>query len=334
MTVACFDARALGLLLPLHLHLGPDGRLRSCGPTAFRLLGAASGAADFFSLFEIRRPSGLTSMGLLQQAAGQRLFLAARHLPQTQFRAIAVPLAGEGDMLVNLSFGIDIIEAVRRHALTSADFAPTELAMELLYVVEAKSAVTDELRGLTLRLQGAKSVAEEQAATDMLTGLRNRRAFELALSRMIDAAQPFGLMHLDLDFFKQVNDSLGHAAGDHVLREVARILTVETRRGDTLARIGGDEFMLLLPGAADPARLTDIAQRIIDRVSEPMIYEGEVCRIAASVGITMSGFYQTPEAAVLMQDSDLALYAAKHAGRGCARMHLPQGMGQGAGQAP
>lgn len=323
MLPASFDASALGLLLPLHLHVAADGRLRGFGPTAAKLLGQTCGGASFFDVFEIRRPSGILDIAGLQRVTGQRLVLSARAVPMTPFRAIAVPLAGGKGLLVNLSFGIDIMDAVRRHALTSADFAPTELAMELLYVVEAKSAVMDELRGLTLRLQGAKTVAEEQAATDALTGLRNRRAFELALQRTIDAGQPFGLMHLDLDFFKQVNDSLGHAAGDHVLRMVARVLTTETRSGDTLARIGGDEFMLLLPGATDPTRLVDIAHRIISRISDPIAYEEQVCRVAASVGITMSGFYHPPEAATVMQDSDLALYAAKHAGRGCARMHRP-----------
>ena len=164
------------------------------------------------------------------------------------FRGLAVPLDG-GGVLINLSFGMTVVEAVRDHRLTDADFAPTDLAMELLYLVEAKTAVMQELRDMNRRLEGAKTAAEEQALTDTLTGLRNRRAMDMALSRLMLRGTPFGLMHLDLDFFKAVNDTLGHAAGDHVLRQVARVLRVQMRGGDTVARMGGDEFVVAPAGA-------------------------------------------------------------------------------------
>lgn len=145
----------------------------------------------------------------------------------------------DGGAFLNLSFGIGVAEAVRRHALTVEDFAATDLTVEMLYLVEAKTAVMDELRNLNRRLQGAKVAAEEQALTDQLTGLRNRRALDLQMKALIRLGASFGLMHIDLDFFKQVNDTLGHAAGDHVLREVARVLTQETRATDMAARVGG-----------------------------------------------------------------------------------------------
>lgn len=313
---------ALGALMPLHLLIGADGQLLACGPTMRKVMqGKPLLGQDFFDAFEVRRPSGVTSLAALRARAGSRIYLHARALPGTGFRGIAVPLAAGQGVLINLSFGIGLVDAVRDHSLTDADFAATDLAVELLYVVEAKSAVMQELRDLNLRLQGAKSAAEEQALTDTLTGLRNRRALDLALAQAVADTRPFSLMHLDLDFFKAVNDTLGHAAGDHVLRAVAEVLTSETRANETVARVGGDEFVILMPGLTDTVRLEQIAQRIIARLCEPIPYEGQMCRIAASVGVTCSTAYAAPQPDEMLNDADQALYSAKRAGRGCVRVH-------------
>ncbi|MDR0809147.1 MAG: GGDEF domain-containing protein, partial [Gemmobacter sp.] len=169
-TPSCLDPAMLGLLMPMHVTLDAHGTIGGAGPTLVRLMQGPPDGQSFFDLFEIRRPSGITDPAELAQRAGQRLFLVARNLPATPFRGVMVPRIG-GGMMLNLSFGIGIVEAVRDHGLTHADFAPTDLAMELLYLVEAKSAIMEELRALNLRLQGAKSMAEEQALTDTLTGL-------------------------------------------------------------------------------------------------------------------------------------------------------------------
>jgi diguanylate cyclase (GGDEF)-like protein len=212
------------------------------------------------------------------------------------------------------------MKAVAACNLTDADFAATDLAMELLYLVEAKIAVTAELRQLNLRLQGARDAAQEQALTDTLTGLRNRRALDFAMHTLIDHNISFGLMHIDLDFFKIVNDTLGHAAGDHVLREVASKLLLETRAGDTVARVGGDEFVIIFSDLSDAAALSRIADRVVARISEPNWFQGEACRISASIGITLSTDYNPPVAERMLQDADTALYASKNAGRGQAQL--------------
>lgn len=316
-------AHDLDRLMPMHLCLSASGHIASCGPTLLKLFPDLPFVGRrFFEVFDVRRPGGINSMSALNTRVGERIYLGLRDQPKPMFRGLAIPLSSGQGLVVNLSFGIDIVNAVRDHALTDADFAATDLAIELLYLVEAKSAVMEELRQLNLRLQGAKSAAEEQALTDTLTGLRNRRAQDLALEQVLGKATPFGLMHLDLDYFKAVNDTLGHAAGDHVLREVSRILSEETRSIDTVARVGGDEFVVILPELAEPARLRNIANRMIAKLQEPMLFEGQSCQISASIGMTISTFYPNPSADQMLSDADQALYACKRAGRGCSQMHV------------
>lgn len=316
------DGAVLDRLMPMHLRLDAQGAVRSVGPTLAKLLpeGGVLGRA-VGQLFDLRRPVAPTDIAALRARAGLRLHLAPKNDPSLVLRGLAMP-AGEGGLIVNLSFGIWVNEAVRRYGLTVADFAPTDLTVEMLYLVEAKSAVMEELRNLNLRLHGAKIAAEEQALTDTLTGLRNRRALDMRMKDLVESGQTFGLMHMDLDFFKQVNDSLGHAAGDHVLREVAVILAEETRKTDLVARVGGDEFVLVFPGIADHARLDQIATRIIERMGPPMIFEGAPCRISASIGMTVTTLYEVSDIEEMHADADDALYTSKRAGRGRATMHV------------
>jgi diguanylate cyclase (GGDEF)-like protein len=321
--VVTLDGAALDRLMPMHLRLDAQGAIRSVGPTLAKLLPASGVTGQLVGrVFALRRPVSVTNIAELRARIGSRLHLALKNDPALVLRGLALP-SGDGGLLVNLSFGIWVHEAVRRYGLTVADFAATDLTVEMLYLVEAKSAVTEELRKLNLRLHGAKVAAEEQALTDTLTGLRNRRALDGRLADLVAQGQPFGLMHLDLDYFKQVNDSLGHAAGDHVLREVASVLVEETRANDLVARVGGDEFVLVFPGLADEVRVTQIARRIIDRLTEPMVFDGQSCRISASIGMTLSAYYDQTDSAQMHADADEALYTSKREGRGRATMHRP-----------
>jgi len=316
---ALFSAETLNRLMPMHVRLSPEGLIVGFGPTFGKLMARyASVGRPFFALFEVRRPGGVDDVAALRRWAGQPLHVKLRLAPGTALRGLAVPLGEADGVLLNLSFGSSVAEAVRDHDLTDSDFAPTDLAMELLYLVEAKTAVMQELRDLNRRLEGAKTAAEEQAMTDTLTGLRNRRALELALAQSIVRSIPFGLMHMDLDYFKSVNDTLGHAAGDAVLRHVARVLRGQTRDADTVARIGGDEFVVLLPGLVDASVLRSIAERVIAQVDQPTLHDGRECRVSASIGMTVSTAYPQVYPDRMMADADEALYEAKRAGRGRA----------------
>jgi len=316
---------ALDRLMPMHLLLNQAGHITRAGPSLQKLRPDQQLAgARFLEVFELKRPAGATRVSDLLRAEGGRLRLTFRSCPRTGFVGLVSKLPGDAGLIVNLSFGFNVIEAVQDYALTGADFAATDLAVEMLYLVEAKTAAMSESRALNQRLHGAKLAAEEQAYTDILTGLSNRRAMDEVLERLTTSASRFGLMNLDLDFFKSVNDTLGHAAGDHVLRVVAEVLRAQTRENDLIVRAGGDEFVLIFVGTSNLDQLCDLGRRIIASLEEPIPFEGEVCRISGSVGLTVSDFYTVPSVEQMMQHADAALYASKRGGRGRVTVYTPE----------
>lgn len=313
---------ALDILCPMHLRLTSTGHIIHAGPTLRKIMPDKPLIGQrFLEVFQLDRPRAITTMGALMARERSKLHLEMRDLPKTALKGILVRLPDGHGALVDLSFGISVVEGVRDFGLSSADFAATDLAIEMLYLVEAKTAAMDASRKLNTRLQGAKVAAEEQATTDPLTGLKNRRAADRALVFLTSQGREFALMHLDLDFFKAVNDTMGHAAGDRVLQEVARVMQAETRQSDITARVGGDEFMILIDAQTDQARLMDIANRLIQGIEVPIEFEGRECRISASIGIALHSGDKDMAPDTLVQNSDRALYASKTKGRGCATFY-------------
>jgi diguanylate cyclase (GGDEF)-like protein len=307
----------LNVLCPMHVVIGPDGTIECAGPTVEKLLpdGYLIGR-PFLDIFTIDRPRAIHSVAALQELAGTKLHLQFRDPPHRTLKGVLMVGPGAGQITVNLSFGIFVVDAIQEYGLTAADFAATDLTIEMLYLVEAKSAAMEASRQLNARLQTARISAEKQALTDTLTGLKNRRAMDQDLARLISNRDSFALMHVDLDFFKAVNDTLGHAAGDHVLHEVAKVMLEETRSNDTVARVGGDEFVILVKGVEDKDKLERIGERVIARLSVPIPFEDKTCRISASIGTVLAGSYSATDADQMLGDADAALYASKRAGRG------------------
>ncbi len=317
-------ADLLETLCPMFLLLDDAGRIQRTGPTLQKLRpGKPLAGQNFLDVFELIRPRTLTTITDLNSAAGAKLRLRFLDEPRTALKGLVAPLPDGRGAVVNLSFGISILDAVQDYALTSADFSGTDLAIELLYLVEAKSAAMQASRSLNLRLQDAMIAAEEQAYTDTLTGLKNRRAMDHMIGQLISTSCTFALMHLDLDFFKSVNDQFGHAAGDFVLQQAARIMIEETRSEDTVARSGGDEFVIIFKGLTQKDRLASIADRLIRRLNEPMAFRRQVCRVSVSIGTAVSTQFESLQAAEILHAADLALYQAKGEGRSCHRLYSP-----------
>jgi diguanylate cyclase (GGDEF)-like protein/PAS domain S-box-containing protein len=165
-----------------------------------------------------------------------------------------------------------------------------------------------------LRLNAAR--AEHQALHDALTGLPNRTLFSDRIERALLAARRDGgrvaVLLMDLDRFKEINDTLGHAAGDHVLRVVAQRLQACVRASDTVARLGGDEFGLVLPGQIEPGELELLLEKLSLAVEQPIELDGMPLAIESSIGVAFSPDHGH-DVAELMKKADVAMYQAKQA---------------------
>ncbi|SNR91707.1 GGDEF domain-containing protein [Actinoplanes regularis] len=176
---------------------------------------------------------------------------------------------------------------------------------------------------MTVILEEQKLALDHQAHHDGLTGLPNRVAFHSRAAEVL-ARQRTGVcaMMLDLDGFKPVNDTFGHAAGDEVLIIVGRRLAAELRESDLLSRFGGDEFAILVTELSE-ADAAAVAQRLLDRLAEPMTVHDAVVRVGGSIGLAALPPGRSGSVSALLRQADTAMYAAKASGKGAIRWHQP-----------
>lgn len=172
-------------------------------------------------------------------------------------------------------------------------------------------------------LEVMKEKVEHEAMHDSLTGLPNRRSLQLSMqkykARAATAGGTISVMHIDLDRFKEINDTLGHAAGDHVLTHVAKTLCQCVSEDEIVARVGGDEFVILPKLNASTEYLSDLAEAIITAMRRPVPFNDSVCQFGASIGIGIgisSEDTSASDPSELLVKADIALYRAKELGRG------------------
>ena len=176
----------------------------------------------------------------------------------------------------------------------------------------------DQIKRQLEELQNSRVELEHIARHDELTGLPNRRHFQERLEQTLARAQRsgehFALLFIDVDNFKRINDQWGHEGGDAVLQVVAKRLGATTRKADTVARMGGDEFLVMLENPTHSEDVAHIAEKLLESIRAPIIYKGNELLVGFSIGIS-----QYPQdganAADLMASSDHAMYEAKSAGR-------------------
>jgi len=178
---------------------------------------------------------------------------------------------------------------------------------------------THSLQEATNELAVKQAENEHQALHDSLTGLPNRLLFQIELAEAIEATRArggaLGVMLIDLDHFKEINDTLGHHFGDQLLKEIGPRLSRVLRDGDVMARLGGDEFGIVLPDLPSPAVATAVAERLLEELEQPVAVEGLALDVSGSVGIALFPAH-AHDAETLLRRADVAMYAAKESGGG------------------
>ncbi len=270
------------------LVLDENGTVLSCNPSFTRILGVDAATAGA-SLAALLAPHGPLVAGLIAES------FESGHPRDAD---LELEVRGRGKMWVELSVN---------------PLGPNLLQGLLNDITERKRA---------------ECAAHELAMRDSITGLLNRRGLDGALSNALmstSESRQLALLLVDLDYFKTVNDTFGHAAGDLVLREVALVLVQCVRRTDIVGRTGGDEFVVLLPAIEGAHKAEEIAANIIAGLNKPIaVGDGKFAHVGASIGIALTGPVREP-AAELLRRADVAMYAAKQAGRGRALLGHHEG---------
>lgn len=178
-------------------------------------------------------------------------------------------------------------------------------------------------RDISEQRNAAEQIAH-QATHDALTGLPNRTLFDRRLAEAVHAAQisdgQVGVLFFDLDRFKQINDTLGHPVGDKLLQQVALRLRAQLRRHDTVARMGGDEFTVLLPNVSGQEVVEETARLLLEAMDEPFDIDGQELFVTASIGLSLA-LRDGIDAATLLKNADTAMYRAKEEGRDSYRVY-------------
>ncbi len=228
-----------------------------------------------------------------------------------------------------------VFEAVLRSAhseqITQFSIGQPDGEKRSYKMVIANLCHVDSIRGVTLNIRDISDATRlnDQLRTlafhDPLTLLANRSLFSdrvhQSLRHLPDGMTP-AVLFIDLDNFKTINDSMGHGAGDALLRNFAHRLVQCTRAGDTVARLGGDEFAVLLDHAPDVDAALAVARQVIDACRQPFEIDGQPLRIAASIGVAIADRVSNVER--LLRNADAAMYSAKSSGKGRAEVFAPE----------
>lgn len=306
---------------PFSILVNAAGRVTHLGPSFAKLARSDDLLGEsVFDVVTFRKPRRIDAENLFQGLKHQRLTCDIAHagdvVPISLYGTAFVVDTGKGpNILIALTPGVNARVVVEDMGLRMSDFGAADGSADLLPLLAMQAQMLEDSKKKSERLAAARDDMESLANQDALTGLPNRRA----LLRFLDEALaqgPLSLLHIDLDRFKEINDTHGHAAGDVALRHAADALCKVFGDDAMSARIGGDEFVAVLKGEIAEDKLHALAHKTIATVSLPFAFAGEHLSVGASIGLAQSTGQEKISSDELLHYADLALYEVKRAGRG------------------
>ncbi|MBF6227030.1 diguanylate cyclase domain-containing protein [Nocardia abscessus] len=274
--------------------IDPEGRIESMNPAAKRIFGTEG-------------PDGQVIGRTIQSLPLVLLDAKAQPLPPSR-HPVARTLA-TGETITGYIFGVDRVDGQRRWLSGSS---------RLLNPGDPRSSAVSSFADIT-EFRASRRQLEYQATHDSLTGLANRSLILSQLAAALASTEELlpvsTVLFIDLDGFKAINDTLGHAIGDTVLQIVAQRLQRALRGDDIVGRLGGDEFLVLLSGRTRRVDIEALVSRLRSTMAEPIIARGHRIEVNASIGVTELGVGDRRSPEAVLHDADLAMYRAKPPGR-------------------
>ncbi len=294
----------------VQFQAGPAGKIISCGSAIGKIFDRSLTDQNFSEHFEITRPANASnSHRFFQQQSASVLFINCLNT-SARLRGQVVRYDEKSYIFIG-SLLVSEATTIEKNGLKITDFALHDTTPDVVILHRFREMQLAGLGRKSAALQAAlneRDLYSEKAATDPLTGLLNRRAFweqcEPILSKT-DAEYPAVVLALDLDGFKQINDEHGHRAGDRVLVEVSKRLIRSVRASDVVARVGGDEFAVLLAGSPD-VEISGLIERLHKVLSGPLIHGGVSYKVSASIGAVAAVNAESLDQ--LVSDADIAMY--------------------------
>ncbi|GAA4335137.1 hypothetical protein GCM10023144_28040 [Pigmentiphaga soli] len=309
-----FEGAAMGIAL-----VAPDGGWIDVNDALCEIIGYGADELHGLTFQDITHPDDLQAdLAQLQRlAAGEidRYALEKRYIRKDGGIVWAnLTVTARRTAQGRLSYYISIVENIDARIQAQAALQALQQTLE-----QRVAQRTAELRQANARLEALTGEREREARQDVLTGLPNRRAFQEILPQALEQADRSGgtvhVLFIDLDGFKAINDTLGHAYGDLLLREVARRLTATLRPSDIIARLDGDEFVVIAGNEPGPDETDLLARRLLQAIAAPIRFDGREAAVSASIGIASYHPHDTTTPVELLRTADMGMYAAKRGGK-------------------
>lgn len=326
--VVAFAPYDLGQILPFFLMINDSGIVTNAGRAILKLFGDEKIIGrSVFEILSVKKPRRFDPTNGFRDVLGQRLRLELHGLgalATSDIFGMAFPAANHdtAGIVIAATPGVNVGSFVETHGLRVSDFGPADGSADLLPLLAMQSDMLEDSKKQSKRLREARDAAERLANHDALTGLPNRRAFMKKLSVAL-AIQSVAVVHIDLDRFKEINDSYGHAAGDAALKHAAEAMTDILGGLAYCARLGGDEFVAMIEAPEADIVLHQLSEALIARLSDPFMHESELLSVGVSIGMARAGPASGLTADDILHQADLALYSVKRSGRGHIQMCTP-----------